>query len=230
MRTLVSHVILFTILSGTSGLIAQTTEINRDYRPRTYDVQVRQFESYPDSSDDIIFLGNSITARAQWNELLLLPQARNRGISGDTTFGILERLHEVTEGQPAQIFLLIGINDISRNFPDDEIIQNYETIITRVQKESPNTRLVVQTILPVNSSFGVYERHYNKDGHIAKVNKGIKRLARKYGLTLIDLHPMFQDESGSLKAEYTDEGLHLNEKGYIHWAEILRPYLDTDGK
>ena len=222
----VRQTFIFTAFISTMGVIAQTKEINRDYRPRTYDVQVRQFKIYPDSTDDIIFLGNSITARAQWNELLQLPHARNRGISGDTTFGILERLHEVTEGQPAQIFLLIGINDISRSFPDEEIIQNYETIITRIQKESPDTRLVVQTILPVNSSFGEYERHYHKDEHIAKVNAGIKQLAKKYELTLIDLHPLFLDDSGSLKAEYTDEGLHLNEKGYLHWAEILRPYFE----
>lgn len=217
---------IFSAFLSTMGVIAQTKEINRDYRPRTYDVQVRQFKIYPDSPDDIIFLGNSITARAHWSELLQLPQARNRGISGDTTFGILERLHEVTEGQPAQIFLLIGINDISRSFPDDEIIRNYETIITRIKKESPNTRLVVQTILPVNSSFGEYERHYHKDEHIAKVNAGIKQLAEKYELPLIDLHPLFLDDSGRLNAEYTDEGLHLNEKGYLHWAEILRPYFE----
>ena len=226
MKLPVTRVILCAALLGIACVGTQTEEINRDYRPRTYDVQVRQFKIYPDSTEDIIFLGNSITARAQWNELLQLPQARNRGISGDTTFGILERLDEVTKGQPAQIFLLIGINDISRNFPDEEIIQNYETIITRIQKESPNTRLVVQTILPVNSSFGEFERHYHKDGHIAKVNAGIKQLAKKYGLTLIDLHPLFLDDSGSLKAEYTDEGLHLNEKGYLHWAEILRPYFE----
>ncbi|WP_108245163.1 GDSL-type esterase/lipase family protein [Muricauda brasiliensis] len=225
MRFSVFQAIFYTALFGATSVIAQTNKINRDYRPRTYDVQVRQFKIYPNTSDDIIFLGNSITARAHWNELLQLPQARNRGISGDTTFGILERLHEVTEGQPAQIFLLIGINDISRNFPDQEIIQNYETIIARIQKESPKTRLVVQTILPVNSSFGEYERHYNKDEHIAKVNAGIKQLAETHGLTLIDLHPLFLDDSGSLKAEYTDEGLHLNEKGYLHWAEILRPYF-----
>ncbi|THV60975.1 sialate O-acetylesterase [Flagellimonas alvinocaridis] len=225
MRFPISKVILYTTFLSTMSVAAQTDKINRDYRPRTYDVQVRQFEIYPDSTNDIIFLGNSITARAQWNELLRLPQARNRGISGDTTFGILERLDEVTKGRPSQIFLLIGINDISRNFPDDEIIRNYETIITRIQKESPKTRLVVQTILPVNSSFGEYERHYNKDEHIVKVNTGIKRLAKKYELTLIDLHPLFLDSSGSLNAKYTDEGLHLNEKGYLYWAEILHPYL-----
>lgn len=225
MKIPASLIIFYAALLGAHCVIAQTDEINRDYRPRTFEVQVRQFKIYPNAPDDIIFLGNSITAGAHWSELLSLPQAKNRGISGDTTFGILERLHEVTEGQPAQVFLLIGINDIAHNFPDEEIINNYETIIKRIQKESPKTQLVVQTILPVNSSFGKYERHYNKDEHIAKVNAGIKRLATTYNLTLIDLHPLFLDNTGRLKATYTNEGLHLNEKGYTHWAKILRPYF-----
>ena len=226
MRIKPSALLYISLACNFAGLQAQTKKIDTVYRPKTFDVQVRQFEIYPDSPEDVIFLGNSITSRAQWNELLGLPNARNRGISGDTTFGILERLHEVTEGRPAQIFLLIGINDISRNVPDALILRNYETIIDRIQKESPATRLVVQTILPVNPDFGEYERHYHKDGHIAAVNAGIRELADAYGLTLIDLHPLFLDPSGKLKVEYTDEGLHLNEKGYLHWASILRPHVE----
>ena len=229
MKVFVSFFSFFLTFSGFGDLWAQTQPIDTTYRPKTFGVQVRQFESYPDSAQDVVFLGNSITARAQWNELLELPLARNRGISGDTTFGILERLGEVTQGRPAQIFLLIGINDISRDYPDALILRNYEAIIARIQKESPMTQLVVQTILPVNSDFGEYERHYHKDGHIAQVNGGIQRLAEKNGVAFIDLHPLFLDGSGKLKAEFSDEGLHLNEKGYQHWASILRPYVQKGG-
>ena len=204
---------------------AQTT-IDTTYRPKTYPVQVRQFEIYPNSKNDIIFLGNSITARAHWNELLQLPNARNRGISGDTTFGILERLDEVTEGKPSKIFLLIGINDISRSFPDDIILRNYKEIISRIQEESPETKIYLQTILPVNKSFDVYKRHYNKDEHILYINDQLRNMADEMDVTLIDIYPKFLDHQDRLDAEYTDEGLHLNEKGYLKWAKILKPYLN----
>lgn len=204
---------------------AQTT-IDTTYRPKTYPVQVRQFEIYPDSKNDIIFLGNSITARAHWNELLQLPTARNRGISGDTTFGILERLNEVTEGKPSKIFLLIGINDISRSFPDDIILWNYKEIISRIQEESPETKIYIQTILPVNKSFDVYKRHYNKDEHILYINDQLRKMADEMKVTLIDIYPEFLDNQNRLDAEYTDEGLHLNEKGYLKWSKILKPYLN----
>lgn len=219
MRKNIYLLIILIYAVGTS----QTT-IDTSYRPKTYPVQVRQFRTYPNSNSDFIFLGNSITARAQWNELLQLPNAKNRGISGDTTFGILERLDEVTEGSPAKIFLLIGINDISRNFPDDIIVGNYKKIIQRIQKESPATKIYVQTILPVNSLFEVYERHYHKDEHILYINKELKKLTKQKNVTIIDIYSKFTDGQNRLDAAYTDEGLHLNEKGYLKWAQILESY------
>ena len=218
------------LLSTTAFMVSgygqkNTIALDTSYRPKTYDQQVAQFKSYPNADNDIIFLGNSITARNHWEELLQMPNAKNRGISGDTTFGILERLSEVTEGKPAKIFLLIGINDISRDFPDEEIISNYTGIIKRIKAESPNTRIYVQTILPVNAEFGVYKNHYNKDEHILRVNNAIEQLAKAENLTLIDLHDHFLDANGHLDADYTEKGLHLNSKGYELWAKILTPYL-----
>ncbi|MCM4155703.1 GDSL-type esterase/lipase family protein [Gramella sp. AN32] len=221
MKNFIALLMIVSCLSSYAQNSIETT-----YRPKTYPVQVKQFRTYPDSKNDIIFLGNSITARAQWNELLQLPMARNRGISGDTTFGILERLDEVTEGQPSKIFLLIGINDISRGFPDDLILKNFKEIISRIQKESPETKIYIETILPVNKSFNVYKRHYDKDGHILYINDQLRKIAPKMGITLIDIYPEFLDDQNRLNAEFTDEGLHLNEKGYLKWAKILKPYLE----
>lgn len=205
--------------------LAQTVEMDTVYRPRTYSLKVEQFRSYPDSKSDIIFLGNSLTEYTDWNELLHLPEARNRGISGDTSFGILERLDEVTKGKPAKIFLLVGINDISRNVPASLILKNHYKIISRIKRESPGTRIYLQTLLPVNNEFTRYKNHYNKDDVIKKVNDGLRELAREEEITLIDLHPHFLDEKKKLYKEFTEEGLHLNAKGYQLWAQILKNYL-----
>lgn len=206
-------------------IIAQDQKPDTAFRPNTYHEQVEQFKSYPSKETDIVFLGNSITARNHWVEALQLPNAKNRGISGDTTFGILERLDEITEGRPNKLFLLIGINDISRNFPDDSILENYQEIIERIKKESPQTKIYVQTILPVNATFDKYKNHYHKDEHIARVNKGIKDIAENEKVTLIELHDKFLDKNDRLNVKYTEEGLHLNSEGYELWAELLKPYL-----
>lgn len=207
------------------SIFAQEKDFDTTYRPTNYALKVEKFRSFPNSRDDIIFLGNSITEYIHWNELLQLPTARNRGISGDTTYGILERLDEVTEGDPAKIFLLIGVNDISRNFPDELILNNYREIIERIKAETPCTELYIQTILPVNNTFTKYKNHYNKDEHILYINDEIRKMSEEYDVNLIDIHPQFLDENKRLDSKYTEEGLHLNAKAYEHWAKILKPYI-----
>lgn len=213
------------LLLFVSTFFGQTATPDTTARARNFDLIVQQFAQYPNAKTDIIFLGNSLTASVQWNELLGLPQARNRGISGDTSFGILERLDEVTEGAPAKIFLLIGINDIARGYPAELILQNYEKIVRRIKNKSSGTAIYLQTLMPVNNSFTQFKGHYNKDEIIAEVNRGIKDIAEKQGVNFIDLHPHFLDKEQRLNRKYTEDGLHLNSLGYAVWAEILEPYL-----
>ena len=210
-------------------LQAQTATWDSTFRPGNYELKIEQFKSYPNSNKDIVFLGNSIAAGVDWMELLGKINARNRGISGDITFGILERLNEVTEGKPAKVFILIGINDISRNIPDSFILRNYQTIITRIKKESPTTKIYFHTLMPVNNTFTQFKNHYNKDEHILYVNEGLKKLAAKERITLIDLYPKFLDADKKLDKKYTIDGLHLNAEGYKVWAEILKKgkYLEN---
>ena len=58
-----------------------------------YNYQKRSlFEQLPIRGNDIVFLGNSITDGGEWNELLANPRVKNRGISGDRSSWILDRL------------------------------------------------------------------------------------------------------------------------------------------
>ena len=204
---------------------AQSLKWDSTYRPTNYAQRVANFRSYPNSSKDIIFLGNSITDFTDWNELLRMPEARNRGISGDITFGVLERLDEVTEGKPVKVFILIGINDISRNIPDSIILDNYKKMILRIKKESPKTKIFFNTLLPVNNTF-TDRAQFNKDEHIQAINEGLKKLAASYKVTVIDIHPHFLDAAKKLDKQYTYDGLHLNADGYKKWAALLKPWLN----
>ena len=221
--------ILAVLLSGSASLYASAQSsaatANPDYRPGAYAVKTAQFRSYPNSTKDIIFLGNSITAGTDWAELLGNPNARNRGISGDVTYGILARLDEVTEGKPAKVFLLIGINDIQHNTPDSIIIANYRKIVQTIKTNAPGTKIHIQTLLPVNNTFTQFKNHYNKDEHIAAVNEGIRKIAAEEKVTCIELNKAFQDAEGKLDKKYTVDGLHLVAEGYKVWAAILKPYL-----
>jgi lysophospholipase L1-like esterase len=200
---------------------AQAEKWDSTFRPNNWELKVGEFRSFSNSSKDIIFLGNSITANIDWMELLGRTDVRNRGISGDISFGVLERLDEVTEGKPAKVFILLGINDISRNVPDSFIVSNYQKIIHRIKKESPATKIYFQTLLPVNNEFAQFKNHYNKDEHILHVNEELKKLAAKEKISLIDLYPHFLNAGKKLDKKYTIDGLHLNVEGYKVWKDIL---------
>jgi lysophospholipase L1-like esterase len=219
--------LLFASASATG--FAQAPKWDSTHRPNNFALKVEQFRAYPNSDKDIIFLGNSITAGVDWMELLGRSDVRNRGISGDISFGILERLGEVTEGKPAKVFLLIGINDISRNIPDSFVVANYRKIIQRIKAESPKTKIYFHTLLPVNNEFTQFKNHYNKDEHILYVNEELKKLGAKEKITVIDLYPHFLGEDGKLKKQFTVDGLHLTAEGYKLWADVLKKgrYLEN---
>lgn len=201
---------------------SQEQKWDSTYRPGAFEHKVKQFQSYANSTTDIVFLGNSITAGVDWHELLGLHQARNRGISGDISFGVLERIQEVTEGKPAKVFILIGINDISRNIPDSHIVNNYRRIIRSIKVQSPGTKIYFQTLLPVNNEFTQFKNHYNKDEHILWINEQIRALGKQERITVVDLYPYFLNGDKKLDKKYTDDGLHLNADGYKLWASILK--------
>jgi lysophospholipase L1-like esterase len=207
---------------------AQTAQWDSTHRPGNFKLKVEQFRAYPNSSKDIIFLGNSITAGVDWTELLARGDVKNRGISGDITFGVLERLDEVTEGKPAKVFILIGINDISRNIPDSVILRNYRLMIQRIKSGSPKTKIYFHTLMPVNNEFTQFKNHYNKDEHILYVNDELRKLAASEKITIVDLYPHFLNADKKLEKRYTVDGLHLNAAGYEVWKDVLLKgkYLD----
>ncbi|MDN3588371.1 GDSL-type esterase/lipase family protein [Pedobacter aquatilis] len=217
-KILISLILFNVFILG--DLCAQTVTWDSTYRPGKYVELVSKFKAEPKSKKDYIFLGNSITAGTDWAKLLNLPQAKNRGISGDITFGVLDRLQDIIDGKPAKIFVLIGINDVSRNVPDSVILRNYKTIVKRIRTGSKKTKIYFNTLLPVNRTFDKFKNHYGKDEHILWLNAEIKKLAAK-NVTVIDLYSQFIDKDNHLRAELTKDGLHLIPEGYKVWADFL---------
>ena len=196
---------------------------------RTYSTYYYQraslFEVLPTSSKDIIFLGNSITDGAEWNELMGNRHAKNRGISGDTTWGVYDRLGTILKGHPQKIFLLIGINDIGRGKDDQYVIDGIERIVKKIKAEAPRTQLYLQSILPVNPIYGKFSGHTSQWQRIPGINAAIQQLAQREGAIYIDLFQAFVDQEGKMKKEYTNDGLHLLGKGYLVWKSVIGNYM-----
>ncbi len=188
------------------------------------------FTYLPNTSDEIILLGNSITDGGNWFELLRDPRVKNRGISADVTRGILNRLDEVLESQPLKIFLLIGINDLSKEASQENILQNMTSFVATVQSKSPKTQIYIQSVLPVNPAFNKYPKHVNKSAEILELNQRIKALCNQSQVFYLDLYSSFVNSDGFLIPEYTNDGLHLSGAGYLVWADILKPYIGEPEK
>ena len=196
--------------------------VDSNYRTSYYDQKVSMFKLLPDTKDEIIFLGNSITDIAEWAEIWQNPKVKNRGISTDNSFGVLARLDEVLSSKPAKILLMIGINDIAKNVPDSIIINNIIKIAERVQRSSPATQLIIQSILPTNPVFTEFPRYQHKDIHIRFVNQALQEYCTKKKLIFVDLYSHFKDANGHLSTDYTNDGVHINGAGYFLWRTVLK--------
>ncbi|MCS6824426.1 MAG: GDSL-type esterase/lipase family protein [Cytophagaceae bacterium] len=192
------------------------------YQQEYHSKKIQLFASEPMEKDAIIFAGNSITEGADWKALTGYSNILNRGISGDVTYGLLQRIDEIIARRPSRLFIKIGINDIAKDIPDAVIADNCRKIILKVRQGSPSTKIYLQSILPVNPMYKGFPQHYDKTEHILGTNILLKKIADSCNITFIDLYPYFCDRNGMLNAEYTYDGLHLNKKGYQQWVAVLK--------
>ena len=190
-----------------------------------YHQRVTHFNTLEQRSDDIIFLGNSITDGGEWSELFHDIRIKNRGISGDISAGIINRLDGLLETAPAKIFLLIGINDLARNTSTDSLWHNYQRIIAMVKNRQAGTKLYIQSILPVSAYYQKFSGHTSKRDSIARINALLEKNQSLYGYTFINLHDAFCDETGRLNKTLTNDGLHLKGEGYLLWKHLVYPYV-----
>ena len=190
--------------------------------PEVRSSRLARFESEPVVTGRIIFLGNSITQGGDWAKLTGDSTVVNRGIGADVTFGLRSRLDDVTKRKPSKLFVLIGINDISKDIPDAVIAAEYRMLIDSVRAQSPQTKIFVQSILPLNPTVKNFPQHYDKQARVVAVNRLLRQMARETGATYIALWPIFVDRQNRLDASLTGDGLHLNQQGYERWVRFLR--------
>ncbi|WP_136667645.1 GDSL-type esterase/lipase family protein [Flavobacterium sp. H122] len=212
------------ILSSKSGFGQHIAYDTIRYAKEYYEQRVKLFNSEPVVKGRTIFLGDSITEFGNWPQLTNDSTAVNRGIAGDNTFGVLERLEDVIKREPKKLFVLIGINDISQNIPIDVVIENIHRIIGKMQDYSPTTEIYLESVLPTNDVVkNFYPDAYGKNDIVDQFNERLKEQARKHHITYIDIHSVFENKKGQLTVKYSDkDGLHLNDLGYTTWIDFLK--------
>ncbi|MDZ7817660.1 MAG: GDSL-type esterase/lipase family protein [Aliarcobacter sp.] len=163
-----------------------------------------------------MMLGDSITDEAQWDELLNIDTIQNRGISGDTTQGVLARLNSVSKNIE-KVFIMIGVNDIMRGKEVNEVYSNYLKIIKFFQEK--NIKVHIQSTLFIGE-----KRAENFNPKVEELNRRLETFAKENSITFINLNPIFAPNK-MLKKEFTFDDLHLNGNAYKLWAQEIRKYF-----
>ncbi|HBG42331.1 MAG TPA: hypothetical protein DDW85_13140 [Porphyromonadaceae bacterium] len=225
----------FFLLSIALGsiLLAQCSSsktIVEDFHTETYNTRMAYFGEHPLQKGQIVFFGNSITQAGEWESYFPGSDVLNRGISGDNTEGMLARIDEIVQSQPAKFFIMAGINDISLARDEKTIVDNYRQIIQAVKNDSPQTEIYIQSVLPVNNDFARYSRLKGKEERILSLNRKLKALADAENIPFINLFSYFADASGKLIASYTGDGLHLTPEAYALWTNIIRSKVVQETK
>ena len=180
-------------------------------------------------STTIVMLGNSLTENGKdWQQRIGTTQhVVNRGIIGDNTVGMTERLYQITPYHPKAIFLMAGINDMVGNTTYEQVANRVISLIEAIRQQTPSTELFVQSILPINETNGRWKTLAGRTDDIPFANMLIRAYCETHGITFVNIFPrMVRGHSNMLRPELTNDGLHLTDQGYRVWAFELKKYVN----
>ena len=165
---------------------------------------------------EVVFLGDSLTEG--YDLATHYPQyvTVNRGIGGDTTHGVEERLQvSVYDLEPQAVVMLIGANNM------DTMMENYERILIGLRSNLPNTKIILVSLTSMSGEWG-------KKNELAKANNvKIRTLADRYGFAYVDLfNALLDPETNEIRAEYTTDGGHQTALGYEVFTATITPVLE----
>jgi len=178
------------------------------------------FNTFAAPSASVVMVGDSLTELADWSELLGRP-VLNRGISGDTTSGILKRIDTIASSCPRAIFLMAGSNDLfGDGLASSKVVENMAGILKAIRASCPDATVYLQSILPVS-------RESRKGIDLLAVNARLASLADGNQVVFVELFSKFEQD-GTLKPELTFDGVHLNGYGYQLWRDAIMPFLESN--
>ena len=163
----------------------------------------------------LIFLGDSLF---QFHNFSNFNPQHNAGIAGDTSDGILYRLHYTLEKKPTALVLMIGINDLLQMQYVEIIQENFLKIFTKLDALE---KVYICSILPValmNDSFDINEK-------IIILNHFLKAEAEQRGYVYIDIYKKMVGDDSSIQKELSSDGVHLTAKAYEILENMLKDHL-----
>lgn len=191
-------------------------EAVRAYRIAKFEQYERENAEYDDYEVDVAFIGDSLTDGYDLAKYYPQYVTANRGIGGDTTFGLEERLQvSLYDLKPKVVVMLIGANNM------DSMFENYESILQSLKENLPESKIVLLSLTAMGGE------HWGRKNQLAAYNNvSIKLLAERYGYEFVDLYSVLYDVSiGEVYEGYTVDGGHFTHEGYTVVTAQITPVL-----
>ncbi|MHC9043228.1 GDSL-type esterase/lipase family protein [Microbacterium saperdae] len=181
-----------------------------------------QFEAVPQPDVDAVFVGDSITEGGLWNEWFPTITTANRGIGGETSGEVVERLDTLVANTRI-VFLLIGTNDLALGVREDTIVTNVRRILDHLRSVVPEARIILQSVMPRQAKWRTL---------VTALNVRLRDEAAQAGAQYLDLWPLLSGPDGAIDPAYSFDGLHLNGEGYRVWVDAISPLIrkSVDGR
>lgn len=155
----------------------------------------------------------------------------NRGVGGFISAELLDAIDVcVLDLKPSRVFINIGTNDLSwSSISIEQLMDNYDKIITTIEEHIPSVEIYLMAYYPVNPEAASEEMKeclkIRTNEKINRANEQVMALAQRHRQKYIDINSNLKDKLGRLKAEYTIEGMHINENGYKAIYDNIMRYV-----
>ena len=216
---------LFTLLI--CGLLSAATMFaDEPFRNHRYD----SFKVLETNNESIVFIGNSITDMHCWPEAFVTSNGDylpivNRGNSGTYSTEQSDNLESYINGKPKKVFMMIGTNDIATrglNFTGEQVLAYIKSMVERIQKRSPETKIYLYCIL--KSDYG-----YRVESTWLHANELIKEYVAKANsdkLKYVDIY----DELACVAdgGVWSYDKLHLTAAAYEIWCRSICQHLQEE--
>lgn len=177
--------------------------------------------------DQVVMIGDSIVELYPTYELFADKDkvVYNRGISGDTSDRMLERLEKnALNINPSVLSVLVGTNDISRGISHEDILGNISKVIDKAMANGVK-KIIIQSLYPVNYSINTAMVGGRKNKEIIELNGKIKALCTQKQVIYANVFDALKDKDGNFNKDYTYDGLHPNARGYVEINKVLEPII-----
>lgn len=207
---------------------ARMPQYSGDTSSSTYEAKHEQLDADMLAKDSkLVFVGDSITTR--WPQELLNEhfgayRPANFGVGGDWVQNVRWRIENSNlDKVSVQVaVLLIGTNNLSNQFTEEEISTGIGLLLESLWGKSPTTKVLLLGVLPRGASM---EDPIN--ARIADLNQRLSALAAANPdrVTFLDVGPALVEPDGSISPEVMPDRLHVAMPGYERWLEVMKPVL-----